>query len=324
MVGGKLGANCFFTISSYYLLQQNSKNNYKSKILKTHNVLWFYSILFLIVNMIFRIKIIEIIDILESIMPLVYNSYWFISSYILLLIFCPIFNIVIEKLDENKYKKILLILFIIITINAFVPKANILNDPQHFIVTICIYFLVGFINRFKNNKLDQQKLKLVLCSSLSFIIFSSFAMLFIGNKLNMNILIMNSHIMMSGESIFIISAAVSLFYLFLNKKRFTNGIINQMGNSTFDVYLIHMNHLIYMWIWNDLFKIKILFKSQMFPIYAIIIASTVFIITDFIGILRNIMFIYVKKIYNVVMKGRNKYYEKNKTIFDCRDRSKLL
>ena len=274
MIGGKLGANCFFAITSYYLILKSSKEIKKNKIFKTHNIMLFYSLLFLLLGIVLKIRSISYIDVLEGILPLAYNSYWFISSYILLLLFSPLLNIIIEKLNQREYKKVLIVLLIILSINAFLPKADLLSDSQHFAVTVFIYMIIGYINKFYENKIKNRILSLTLIINLLLIICSSFAMILLGNILHIDSLVNHSAYLMSGESIFVITASISLFYLFLNNEKFENKIINYISTITLDIYLIHMNHIIYMYIWNDLFTINKLFDKPLFPLYAIVISIT--------------------------------------------------
>lgn len=306
MVGGKLGANCFFAITSYYLVLKSSKQINKNKIIKTHNIMLFYSVLFLILGVVLKIRSISTIDVLEGIFPLAYNSYWFVSSYILLLLFSPLLNIVIERINQSEFKKVLIILLSILSINAFLPKADLLYDSQHFIVTIFIYMVIGYIIKFKKNKIDNRKLWLALIINILLIICSSFIMIILGNFLHLDLLMEHSFYLMSGESIFMIIASISLFYLFLNKKEFRNRFVNYISTVTLDIYLIHMNHIIYLYIWNELFAINKLFDKPLFPLYSIIITIIVFAVCAIIGVIRQFIFKIIENIYCLIINIKRK------------------
>lgn len=99
-IGGKLGANCFFAISAYYLLDR--KFSLRSA-LELHNKIWLYSILFFALNIIFKLRPFVLRDVLETFLPVIYNSYWFCSTYFALLFLAPFLNIIIEHIDKQRH-----------------------------------------------------------------------------------------------------------------------------------------------------------------------------------------------------------------------------
>ena len=74
---------------------------------------------------------------------------------------------------------------------------------------------------------------------------------------------------MTGESVFMILAGVSLFWIFLLLPERESSIINRISRGTIDVYLIHMNHFVYMWLWSECFHIIRHLADWWYPLYVI-------------------------------------------------------
>lgn len=265
-IGGKLGANCFFAISAYYLLDK--KFSLKS-VLNLHNSIWVYSILFFALNLIISFRPFTFRDIPETILPVIYNSYWFCSTYIALLFLAPFLNIIIERIEKQKHALSLAIIGGGVLIPAtLLPGSVAFKDNSHIGSVLVIYFLVAYLKKYIETPNKRRCVAIFLVSS--FIMWSSgVALNLIGTKLGKASIIENSTFWMTGESVFMILAGVSLFWIFLLLPERESSIINRISRGTIDVYLIHMNHFVYMWLWSECFHIIRHLADWWYPLYVI-------------------------------------------------------
>ena len=139
---------------------------------------------------------------------------------------------------------------------------------------------------------------IIFIISTLLLLFSAYFMIFIGNLLSLDVLKSHSTFFMTDESIFTLISSISLCLIALLAKQRNIKFINTVSKGTLDIYLIHMNHYIYIFIWTKLFKVQKMYSSNMYMLYIISIASVVFAVCLIIGIIRN------------------KLQEKTETLFD--------
>ena len=108
-LGGKLGVNCFILISGYFSIK--SKFTIK-KLLKLEGQVLFYSISFLMLflTVLTPKESIGIKLILKNLLPVIYNCYWFATTYIILMILSPYINILILNMKKTIHAKLIYIL----------------------------------------------------------------------------------------------------------------------------------------------------------------------------------------------------------------------
>lgn len=144
-IGGKLGANCFMAISAYYLIGSSFKIQ---RIVSVWKTTFFYGVLFFVLNFIFHFKTLQIINVLETALPISYKSYWYITAFVGLLLLSPFLNMVIETLTKNAYKMLLFIMLLMVAVPITVfPKAMPFADESHLLLFVFIYLLIGYYKR---------------------------------------------------------------------------------------------------------------------------------------------------------------------------------
>ena len=76
----------------------------KNKQISRVRLLWIkviiYSYIFLILDFIFKFKTIGLKDIIRNVFPVFFNQYWFMTSFIILMMLVPAINWMIK--DSNK------------------------------------------------------------------------------------------------------------------------------------------------------------------------------------------------------------------------------
>lgn len=100
------GVSIFILISGYFSIQTTIE-----RVLKLELKVWIYSIISGIIIYFFIDN--SFIRLIKSILPIITNKYWFLTCYMLLMIFAPFINYVIDKISKVQYKKMLTMMLFI-------------------------------------------------------------------------------------------------------------------------------------------------------------------------------------------------------------------
>lgn len=90
---------------------------------------------------------------------------------------------------------------------------------------------------------------------------------------------------MTGECIPMLMLSLGISFIVLSSKQHNLNIVNKISSGCFDVYLIHMNHFVYIVIWDWLCINKYV-NSVIYPVYTISLVLIVFILCLIIGMIR--------------------------------------
>lgn len=271
---GLVGVFVFVIISSYFLIDSNQikLSNLLNVILCTST----YSLLTLLFSRVYLGKQIIIKEIIKAVLAPALNSYWYITGYIVLYILHPVLNIVIKKLSTSELGKIVASSFAL----CFVYKFVYVTAP---IETVSLFFSVYFgVALFKRvqGKIDYRIVYSVGWFSVFVVI--CFGLLHTLTKSGVIKYIYSQSI--SKFSPFMLAIAFALFCYCINKKPSYNRTINIISKAVLPVYLIHESDYIISILWDDIFKIDVLYSKPYFAVLFICIAILIFAIcsvTDF-------------------------------------------
>lgn len=300
--------NSLILLSGYFQYSKEKIN--LSKITKLIGQTWFYKVLFLIIAILIGLTVTQV-DIFEELLPIDLNNYWFINVYILLYILSPYLNRLIKNINYNEFKRLLFILFILLSIiPAVTSQKALFNDGFSIINFIFLYLIGAFLKKyplkegyhFKN--LTNNKYKFLLILSFIVLIILNLIIFYFGKTLNQydseilkyfGNIIEGNYLKYSSPFAILITIIYFLVFESLNIK---NRIINKISLNMFGVYLVHDNHFIRSFIYKEL-KIADNFTSfsgiKSF-VYLFIIALTIFIISLLIEYIRKIIKYLIMKI----------------------------
>ncbi len=266
---GKTANNIFILTTGYYMI--NKKIN-KEKIIKLIGEILFYSYSILFVYLVFC-KEKEIGIIIKSILPITFNAEWFVTSYILLYITIPFINALINNLTK-KEMSVLIIIFIVCF--SILPTINLLSEYfSNYIWFILLYLVGAYTKLYENKEFSKYSKCFIVVSSIAIIFVITSIACF--NMRRLGLLEINSFL------VFIL--AYSIFMDFINKKEYSNSIINYVASSSLGIYLIHDNVIIRALMWKKL-KMGSLIKTKLFWFYEIEVVVGIFIICLLIDIIR--------------------------------------
>lgn len=298
--------NCFMLITGYY--QYKSSFKWKKVVSFTLQIA-FYN---LIINLVFKMfGLVEYtnIEFLKQIFFFNFSSYWFFSCYIIIYVFSPFLNKIIDLFDKKRIKKILLCCFMCFSILPFIT-GNLFFSTDGFSVYqfVFMYFVGAYIRKFnfnkeftkKNNITQKRFLYIIIYFLCAVFNFSLFCTQLIMNGLSSNISqyireILNLYNRLYNNPLVIIQA-ISLFLLF-GTFDFKNKVINKISSLTFGVYLIHESYYmrmnLYKWIGIDNGKM-IYGKSILLKVF--VWAIIIFILCAIIEWIRQLLFKLISKL----------------------------
>lgn len=243
-IGGKIGVNCFILISAYFMITKNAKSK---ALFKTWRTTLFYSIVIYCMLLPLYPQNLTLAPAIRSFFPVIKASYWFVSVYILLYIFSPYLNILLNSLSKKDYQKLILIQFTIFSVIATFVRTPMISNQ--FLWGLFVYIIGGYIRLHLDFKLTKKKLLVYLLISIILTLLAIITLDFLSTYAPS----------LSGKEQFAFSDTqgflplISSILIFLIFKQIDIGSIswiNAIAPTMFSVYLIHDNFLIRPLLWH--------------------------------------------------------------------------
>lgn len=273
----KVAVDIFVIITGYFLVNQNFRWN---KILKLLSCTYFWGIAVLIFALGLGISV-KTDYIYKSLFPLTPLN-WFARSYLLLYISIPLFNKLINKVNQIQLGLIIVglttLFYIIPTlISTFISGGGYLTSYFTFGT---MYMIGAYIQKYGNFKLN--KISIYVGTTSSFLIIASI----IWNDYHMSTQADIMYLAHKGNSIVGLLAAIGIFTVFKNLKCKYNRWINILASTTFAVYLIHNNPIISDWLWNTVVYADRYLESPFFLLHMLGVTTLIFGVCSILELMR--------------------------------------
>ena len=239
------------------------------------------------------------------------GKYWFITSYMLLLIFSAYINKIPEKLKKNDFEKFLLIMFLIFSLIPTIIQFHVMNDGGKGVANMLLMYLIGrYIRLYWNKKIQTKKLILVGAGLILF-----------GFALNMALSMLRG-----GKGVYapfardcssiIILSSIIIFLVFKNLC-FSSNVINLLAKHVVAVYLCEGAVRTFL---SQLFDITIFSEKWylfiVLAVYVLIVMLGCMILDTIRGFIlnpiENKVCSVVVKVYDLSVNICNKYCQKCK------------
>lgn len=316
--------NSFILLSGYF----QCKSAFKlSKLIKLNDQVLFYKIVIFILFTIFGLISINAVDVYRNFFPFDLDSYWFIRVYILLYIFSPYLNIIINNIDKRNYRLLLLLMFFLFSVLSSMTKQQALttstvNNGFSFTSFIFLYFVGAYFrnypieNTYYGKKYSKKLLQLIfiflffLLALFNFTLHETFGQLLNAGKLTSYISDIIVWCFDKYDNPLVVLGSICYFRIFYFMN-FKNKIINKISSTAFGVYLIHENIYVREFVY-DLFKFPNKILSSKIFIHIFLAAIIIFIVCSLIEIIRQYLFKLIYKL-KISVWWRKKYrnYLKN-------------
>ncbi len=285
-----VAVNCFILITGYFSYKQ-TKIKVK-KVIDLLIIVCFYNVLIYIISIITKITAFNKETFQTFLATFYKGGMWFIDIYIILYLLIPFINIVINKLSKKNMKILILILFIAFSLYPTFLANTTINDAGYGIVSFIMLYLIGaYINKYNANNKNIFIYLLIYIIMAGCTYYESINDILVSGPFDYN-------------SIFNIIGSVSLFLVF-TKFNFKSKLINSISKHTLSIYIIHANDFIIKYVYRNLLKTNLFWKSDFLILHLLVSICIIFIICLLIDIIREFVFkrtiskfIQNKKFYN--------------------------
>lgn len=284
--GGKVGVYIFVLITGYFMIYSHIS---LKKVVKLWLPIFFWSVILTAVVGEGLHKL-TAISLLESLFPVIFNQYWFMTTYMFIYLLIPVLNKTVLSLN-NKLE----LLLVAMTIVMIVPGGHLYgyNVDSQF-VKLTIAYLYGALIR-KHDLLSNSSFKRLGASLLWLGIVADLGDSFGGSylyHLSQKPFFLNiAYLADQGISIFGVLTAVGMFSWIGSKKISYNKFINNVAATTFGIYLIHDNEAVQDVLWNKFFHMNDLISQPAYIVlYVLALCVAVFIVCSLLEFMRRSVF----------------------------------
>lgn len=310
--------NSYILTTGYF---QSKKEFKQARVWSLINSNLFYRIIILIILTLTGYVSLSKLDILKEIFIINITEYWFIRVYLYLYCLSPFLNKLISSLDKKMFKKLLMILFVILSILPFIT-GNLAFDNDGFTLYqfIFLYLLGAYFREYPIEKSylfkhwSKEMIRLICicvfigCVILNFLLTQTSLFMLGKNEIIdfISINFIDSSLAYSNPIVIIQTLA---YFFYFSTLDFKSKFINKVSSLSLGVYLIHDNQLL-----KSKFGLYKFLGIGTKPIYSFSYIFYIFIVMAgiFVGglLIEWIRQIIFKFIYNrkISKKIRDKYY----------------
>lgn len=263
---GKTGVNIFVLISGYFTV--TSKFNWK-RILKLELQILFYSLAIYAIFVLSGAEAFSWYELLKCALPIIFEEYWFMTSYMIMYLLSPLINLLLKKLSPNVHLilAILLILF-------QVPFSTAIHFRYISTVLwfVTLYILAAYL-RLHNEHFRRNPYWIwaTMCATCAVTVVMHYV---------------KGHSLFWNYSGLCLTFAFAMFILFRKIKIGNVKWINIVAEGTLGVYLIHDNLSVRPWIWNKLLNCPMHGELNIFPLFALIAVLAIYVVCTAIDLAR--------------------------------------
>ena len=213
-------------------------------------------------------------------LPITFKAYWFVSVYILLYLFHPYINKLLNNLDRKEHLSFIWLMFIIFSILRTILMADYYGNE---LIQFLLFYTIGaYLYKYPDNILGRNKNNIKIMISSVFVILGSIIILeYLG--INNEWIAANSTHLLSRTSPIAILFCVGLFDWASRKQHYSSKIINGISSWVFGVYLISDNMYLRPIIWDGIFKTKEYVSSSWLVLHmlvAVVLVTVICLLID--------------------------------------------
>ena len=278
--------NCYILITGYFMIDRTELR--LKGIWKVWSTTWFYAVGIYLLCALLSIVPFEGKELLRHATPLLSNDYWFVTSYLILLLLAPFIAWTLQHASKRQYQMALVIGGII----CFQPLLGwLLMGKQQVLLFIYLFMIGGYIRKYADQALSMRQAVLAYIATMMVM----FAYTLYKNE-------------RTGSSLFVIHAmayhglvlplSVAMFYI-AKAWRIENERIRKvilfLAPLSFAVYIIHTQSIVHNWLWAE--SAELLSRSNVcvLPLLCIAITLAVFVVCVLVDYLRVSLSRFIKK-----------------------------
>lgn len=250
---GAMGNCAFVLITGYFMI--NKKQNIK-RLIKLWFEVWIYSLVLGSISFMLGTEQFSLWSLLKMIFPVIFNEYWFMSSYVILFLVSPYINKMILTLTKKEFQTLIVILVVVFSVIPTLTGTKWMTDANYIMSFLTMYVIGGYIRLYGINLFKKKYLYCFCAIGLTLLMFIS---ILVFKKLNLPKALF--YFVWGMNKIPVILASIMWFLTFISLKKIKyNKIINFASSSVFGVYLLHIGRL-NKWIFGKLFNTTLAYNA---------------------------------------------------------------
>lgn len=261
--------NCYALISGYVGL--GAQHRYAT-IAKLWLQVFFYTILLTFGIWIFRPELVGKEQIVQALLPVIGNNYWYFTAYFPLFFVMPMLDHIVCTMPQKQVKIIIIQMLILFSIVPTVFRKDIfcLSRGYSFLWLACLYVLGAYIKKYDLFK-KLSKWQLASCY-LGMTLFTWVTKYFVEYiQIARSVEVVDGNWFVEYTSPTIVIGAVALL-VFFSKLEINKGIgmVRFLSPLSFSVYLIHVHPLV----WRHVMKLRFVAYTEYRTIWMVFLILT--------------------------------------------------
>lgn len=289
-MGGKTGVNIFVLISGYFLSEDRRELPSLKRLLKFWGQVAFYSVAIMLVFSAVSGNI-SIGNAVNAVIPILFERWWFASTYFVLFLLHPFLNKLLNALSRDTYRLLIVILIACWSIIPTITTAPFQGGLLTWFVTL--YCVAGYVKKHGNESGKTAKYFFLGWGMFTALTYLSSAIITVLG-VNSPQIALKFDYFYEKNSILTFLSSLCLFVAFTKLKMKPKRWINIIASATFGVYLIHDHPFVRSFLWNDVFCNASFANSALLIPYSIFAVFTVFLVCAAIDLFRKVS---VERIY---------------------------
>lgn len=269
--------NCYILITGYFMIDRTELR--LKGIWKVWSTTWFYAVGIYLLCVLLSIVPFEGKEFLRHATPLLSNDYWFVTSYLALLLLAPFIAWALQRASKRQYQMALVIGGII----CFQPLLGwLLMGKQQVLLFIYLFMIGGYIRKYADQALSMRQAVLAYIATM---------MVMFAYTLYKNHPLENTQYTVFAMAYhgLVLPLSVAMFYI-AKTWRIENERIRKvilfLAPLSFAVYIIHTQSIVHNWLWAE--SAELLSRSNVcvLPLLCIAITLAVFVVCVLVDYLR--------------------------------------
>lgn len=234
--------NCYILITGYFLV--NTTHLRIKGIWRVWSITWFYAVFIYLIAVCCGICPFEWNIMLRHATPLLSNSYWFVTTYIILMILAPLLSWALQRLSLRQYQFTLIVGGVV----CFQPLLGwAVMDGQQILLFVYLFIIGGYIRRYadKTTLSWQKTILYILLMLVSMYAYTVYKNIHIGNH--------DFHVFAMAYHGLVLPLSIGIFLFFkdlhITNEKLTKAIC-MIASLSFSVYIIHTQSVVDKILWD--------------------------------------------------------------------------
>lgn len=143
-----IATNIFFLITGYFLVKPRTLSYAVNKSYKQWKIIVFYSLSIYVVLCASGFSVFSLRHAIEQLTPIYSRNYWFMSTYIVLLLLSPFVSKSLDALSMKEYQGLLLVLLLINFAEGKFGYGSIFSGGMSLVFALSLFSLGGYIRKY--------------------------------------------------------------------------------------------------------------------------------------------------------------------------------